>query len=181
MKNAIKEFLQSLVIAAILAFFIITFIAQSFVVDGRSMADTLQDGERLFVNKFIYRFHPPERGDIIVFTPKGAPEQKYIKRVIAKPGDTVYIKDSTTYINGEAIKEDYLTEKMIGDFGPYEVPKDSVFVLGDNRNHSADSRFRNIVGFVDYNSISGKAFWVYWPLTDMRLIDHQDYNLSFEN
>ena len=181
MKEAVKEFLQSLVIAGILAFFIITFVAQSFVVDGRSMANTLENGERLFVNKFIYRFHPPERGDIIVFTPKGAPGQKYIKRVIGLPGDTVYINDGVTYVNGEAIKEEYLPEKTLGDFGPYEVPEESVFVLGDNRNHSADSRFENIVGFVNYNSISGKAFWVYWPLGEMRIIDHQNYQLSFEN
>jgi len=180
-KNAVKEFLQSLVIAGILAFFIITFVAQSFVVDGRSMANTLQDGERLFVNKFIYRFHPPERGDIVVFSPAGAPGQKYIKRVIGTPGDTVYIKDGVTYVNGEALEENYLSEKMIGSFGPYEVPEESVFVLGDNRNHSADSRFESVVGFVDYDDISGKAFWVYWPLTDMRVIDHVDYNLSFEN
>jgi len=180
-KDVVKEFLQSLVIAGILAFFIITFVAQSFVVDGRSMANTLHDGERLFVNKFIYRIHPPERGDIIVFTPKGAPGQKYIKRVIGLPGDTVYIKDGVTYVNGEAIKEEYIPEKTLGDFGPYEVPGESVFVLGDNRNHSADSRFKNIVGFVDYDSISGRAFWVYWPLDDMRVIDHQNYSLSFEN
>jgi len=180
-KDVIKEFVQSLIIAGILAFFIITFVAQSFVVDGRSMVDTLHDGERLFVNKFIYRLHPPERGDIIVFTPKGAPGQKYIKRVIGTPGDTVYIKDGLTYVNGEAIKEDYIPEKTLGDFGPYEVPKESVFVLGDNRNHSADSRFRNIVGFVNYDSISGRAFWIYWPLDEMRIIDHQDYGLSLEN
>ncbi|ADQ15071.1 signal peptidase I [Halanaerobium hydrogeniformans] len=181
MKGAIKEFLQSLVIAGILAFFIITFVAQSFVVDGGSMAETLQDGERLFVNKFIYRINPPERGDIIVFSPRGAPAQKYIKRVIGLPSDTVYIKDGVTYVNGEAIEEDYIKDKTVGDFGPYEVPEESVFVLGDNRNHSADSRFESIVGYVDYDSISGKAFWVYWPLSEMRLIEHHDYDLSFEN
>lgn len=174
----IKEFLQSLVIAGILAFFIITFIAQSFVVDGRSMEPTLKDGERLFVNKFIYRFHPPERGDIIVFTPQGANNKKYIKRVIGLPGDTILVKDGKTYLNGEPIQENYIKESMKGTYGPYQVPEESVFVMGDNRNHSADSRFPGIVGFVNYDSISGKAFWVYWPLTGMRILKHQEYDLT---
>lgn len=171
----VKEFIQSLVIAGILAFFIITFVAQSFVVDGQSMVPTLHDGERLFVNKFIYRFHPPERGDIIVFTPHGAPGKKYIKRVIGLPGETLYIREGTTYINGEPLQEKYINGTMRGNFGPYQVPENSVFVMGDNRNHSADSRFPGIVGYVDYDSISGKAFWVYWPLTKMRVINHFDY------
>jgi signal peptidase I len=173
----IKEFLQSLVIAAVLAFFIITFVAQSFVVDGRSMEPTLHNGERLFVNKFIYRFHPPERGDIIVFTPQGAPKKKYIKRVIGLPGETVSFKDGQTYINGEPIAESYINEPVDQETGTYQIPQESVFVMGDNRNHSADSRF-SIVGYVDYNSISGKAFWIYWPLTNMRVINHHEYNIS---
>ena len=177
----VKEFIQSLVIAAVLAFFIITFVAQSFVVDGRSMEPTLHNGERLFVNKFIYRFHPPERGDIVVFTPRGAPDKKYIKRVIGLPGETVYIRDGRTYINGEPLQENYINEPMQQNFGPYQVPKNSVFVMGDNRNHSADSRFPGIVGYVNYDSISGKAFWVYWPLTKMRVINHHEYNISDKN
>jgi len=177
----VKEFLQSLVIAGILAFFIITFVAQSFVVDGSSMEGSLHDGERLFVNKFIYRFHSPERGDVIVFSPHGAPRKKYIKRVIGLPGDTVYIRDYKTYINGTPLKEEYINERMLGEFGPYQVPKNTVFVLGDNRNHSADSRFPGLVGYVDYKSISGKAFWVYWPLTRMRIIKHHDYEELGDN
>ncbi|MFW6006469.1 MAG: signal peptidase I [Halanaerobiales bacterium] len=177
----VKEFLQSLVIAGVLAFFIITFVAQSFVVDGRSMEPTLSNGERLFVNKFIYRFHPPERGDVIVFNPQGSSNKKYIKRVIGLPGDTINIKDGKTFINGKPIKEEYINESMDGNFGPYQVPDESVFVMGDNRNHSADSRFPNIVGFVDYDSISGKAFWVYWPITKMRVMEHEDYSLAESN
>lgn len=178
--SEVKEFVQSLAIAAILAFFIITFVAQSFVVDGHSMEPTLHDGERLFVNKFIYRFHPPERGDIVVFTPRGAPDKKYIKRVIGQPGDTVYIHDGLTYINGEPVRESYINESIGGKFGPFQVPSESVFVMGDNRNHSADSRY-SVVGYVDYDSISGKAFWVYWPLNKMRVIDSYDYDIKVEN
>lgn len=171
-KGDIKEFIQSLIIAGILAFFIITFITQSFVVDGQSMEPTLHDGERLFVNKFIYRFHPPERLDIIVFTPHGAPNNKFIKRVIGLPGETIYIRDGVTYVDGKPLKEDFINEPMIGNYGPYEVPEDMIFVMGDNRNHSADSRIPSYVGYVEYKSISGKAYWVYWPLNKMRIIRH---------
>ncbi|MGM0410363.1 MAG: signal peptidase I [Bacillota bacterium] len=174
----IKEFIQSILIAAVLAFLIITFVAQSFVVDGRSMEPTLHDGERLFINKFIYRFHPPERGDIVVFSPRGAPEKKYIKRVIALPGETIEIKDGQTYIDGEPIKEEYINEAMNSDHSPVEVPENSVFVMGDNRNHSADSRISSLVGFVDYDSISGKAFWTYWPLDKMRVVDSYEYDID---
>ena len=172
-----KEFFQSLAIAAVLAFFIITFVAQSFVVDGSSMDPTLTDGERLFVNKFIYRFQPPERGDIIVFTPQDIPRARYIKRVIGLPGETVEIRDGITYIDGEPLEEEqYIKSKKDNDhYGPRTVPEDSVFVLGDNRRNSKDSRQRG-VGFVDYDSIAGRAFWVYWPLPGMRLINHYEYN-----
>ena len=117
-RGDIKEFFQSLLIAGILAIFIITFVAQSFIVDGKSMYPTLNHGERLFVNKFIYRFRPPERFEIIIFTPNGQPDSKFIKRVIGLPGETVFIKDGITYIDGQPLKEEYLYEKMLGDYGP---------------------------------------------------------------
>ncbi|MFW6022776.1 MAG: signal peptidase I [Halanaerobiaceae bacterium] len=172
-KNDVKEFIQSLIIAGVLAFFIITFVAQSFVVDGQSMEPTLHNGERLFVNKFIYRFHSPERFDIVVFNPRGVSGTRYIKRVIGLPGETVHISDGITYINGEPLDEDYIKEPVRGDYGPYQVPEGNVFVMGDNRNHSADSRL-SYVGYVDYDSISGKAFWVYWPLNKIRIIRHEE-------
>ncbi|MGM0471293.1 MAG: signal peptidase I [Bacillota bacterium] len=174
-KEEVKEFLESVVIAGVLAFFIITFIAQSFVVQGNSMEPTLHNGERLFVDKLSYRFTEPERGDIIVFTPQGATDKKYIKRVIGLPGDKVAIRNHQVYINGTSINEDYLADKTLGDFGPYRVPKDHLFVLGDNRNNSADSRHTSLVGFVSYKEVTGKAFWVYWPLNNMRLVDHENY------
>ncbi|HLV10108.1 MAG TPA: signal peptidase I, partial [Halanaerobiales bacterium] len=111
--------------------------------------------------------------DIIVFTPRGAPGNKFIKRVIGLPGETIVIRDGVTYVDGNALKEDYLNEVMQADYGPYEIPENSVFVMGDNRNHSADSRIIPYVGYVDYSSISGKAFWLYWPLNRMRIIKHQ--------
>ena len=169
----VKEFIQSLIIAGVLAFFIITFVAQSFVVDGQSMAPTLENGERLFVNKFIYRFREPERNDIIVFRPKGQGNIRYIKRFIALPGETIFIKDGVTYIDGEPLQENFIKEEMLRNFAAQTVPADSLFVMGDNRNNSSDSRILSYVGFVDYASIAGKAFWVYWPLNHMRLIEHK--------
>ncbi|MCK8825217.1 signal peptidase I [Fuchsiella alkaliacetigena] len=170
-----KELLETLVVAGVLAFFIITFVAQSFVVQGESMNPTLNSGERLFVDKLTYRFNDPQRGEIVVFTPQGAPNKKYIKRIIGIPGDEVLIKEQKVYVNGKQIKESYIDEKTLGDFGPYEVPAEHLFVLGDNRNNSADSRYTSLIGFVSYESISGRAFWVYWPFSEIRFIEHKSY------
>lgn len=177
-KAQVREFAESVIIAVVLAVFIITFVAQSFVVQGRSMFPTLHDGERLFVNKFIYRFQEPKRGDIVVFSPQGDPGKKYIKRVMGLPGDRVEIRlDGTLYINGNLIKEDYIAAKARYGFGDYVVPEEHIFVLGDNRNHSTDSRDRMRVGDVPYDSISGKAFWVYWPLNRIRILKNPKYEI----
>lgn len=191
-KEFVKEFIESLLIAGVLAFFIITFIVQSFVVSGSSMAPTLHNGERLFVNKFIYYFQPPQRGDIVVLTPK-KDTRDYIKRVIGLPGDKVEIIGGSLYVNGQEIEEEYIKEDYIETYkyeyylpkkdiykihntsGPYQVPKEHVLVLGDNRNHSSDSRRIEIVGYVSYDQIKGKAFWVYWPLTRMRVLENPSY------
>nr|WP_041608203.1 signal peptidase I [Halobacteroides halobius] len=174
-KQEVKEIIESIIIAGVLAFFIITFIVQSFIVQGHSMDNTLHDGERLFVNKFIYNFRAPERGDIVVFEPKGDPSRKYIKRVIGLPGDKIEIVAGNLFINDHAVKEDYILEPMYGNYGPYKVPKKHVFVMGDNRNHSTDSRMTSLVGYVSYDAIVGQAFWVYWPLTDIRIINDTIY------
>ena len=192
-KEFAKEFIESLLIAGVLAFFIITFVVQSFVVSGSSMDPTLHDGERVFVNKFIYYFQNPARGDIVVLNPEGD-SRDYIKRVIGLPGDKVEIIGGDLYINGQAVKENYIKEDYIETYryeyyvpekdtykihdtaGPYEVPQGHVFVLGDNRNHSSDSRRIEIVGYVSYDQIKGKAFWVYWPLTHMRVLERPSYS-----
>lgn len=175
--SELREWAEAIIIAIVLTFFIITFVAQSFVVEGRSMLPTLKDGERLFINKFIYRFKGPERGDIIVFEPQGAPGKRYIKRVIGLPGETVYIKDYKVYINGEPLEEDYILEPAYSNYGPFEVPAGHVFVLGDNRNNSTDSRYP-IVGYVEYDRISGEAFWVYWPINRARILHNPDYSIN---
>lgn len=173
-KSAIREFIEQILIAGVLAFFIITFVVQSFVVDGPSMEPTLYDRERLFVNKFIYRFREPQRGEIIVFDPRIASANKFIKRVIGLPGETVEIQGGYVYINGQRLEEDYIQDPPRRAYGPYEVGEDEYFVLGDNRSNSSDSRFPH-VGMVEKESISGKAFWNYWPLNRLRLIRLPDY------
>lgn len=176
-KSQVRELFESVAIAGVLAFFIITFVVQSFVVEGRSMYPSLHDGERLFVNKFIYRFQRPSRGDVVVFAPKGEPKKKYIKRVIGEPGDTIVINSSGVFVHGKEIKEDYINERAYFGHDTYVVPEGHVFVMGDNRNHSTDSRDQQRVGFVDYKTISGKAFWIYWPLNRIRLLHAPKYDL----
>ncbi len=177
-KSPFREFVETIVISGILAAFIITFVVQSFVVKGQSMEPTLHNGERLFVNKFLYRFSEPKHGDIIVFKPDGAPKDRFIKRVIGIPGDTITIKDKQVKVNGEPIDETKYTDiAILQDFGEFRVPEGHVFVLGDNRyrNASSDSRYPSPVGYVDYKSISGKAFITYWPITNIRLLQNPDY------
>lgn len=176
-KSVIYEWAETIVIAGVLAAFIMIFIAQSYVVKGQSMEPTYHNGERLLVNKFIYRFTEPKRGDVIVFKPEGAPRDRYIKRVIGLPGDTVTIENKQVKVNGKVLDEDYIDIPIGEDFGMYNVPEDHVFVLGDNRypRASSDSRYSNPVGYVDYKSISGKAFIMYWPVTRIHWISNPDY------
>lgn len=177
-KSAVREGIETVVISVALAAFIIVFIAQSFVVKGSSMEPTFHNGERMLVNKFIYRFTEPKRGDVIVFKPQGAPHDRYIKRVLGLPGDVITIQDQEVRVNGELIDEsEYTALKIQEDYGKYVVPEDHVFVLGDNRYYraSSDSRFAYPVGYVNYKNIKGKAFVVYWPLFDVRWIFNPDY------
>lgn len=180
-KSALRDLIETVVISAILATFIIVFVAQSFVVKGQSMEPTYHEGERMLVNKFIYRFTEPHRGDVIVFKPQGSPHERYIKRVIGLPGDVITIEDDQVKVNGKTIEEPYTAVPIEEDFGTYTVPEKHVFVLGDNRyrHASSDSRYTTPVGYVDYKSIAGEAFVVYWPPKSIRWIQNPSYvNLS---
>lgn len=169
MKSEIREYAESLVIAVVLALFIIFFIAQSFLVQGDSMEPSLHDGERLLVDKVTYRFRPPERGEIIVFSFPKDPRRKFIKRVIGVPGDVIEIRNRTLFINGVPIEEEYIRGPMYQPYGPITVPEGTVWVLGDNRNNSEDSRFPD-VGPVPLDLVVGRALLVYWPLNKAGLI-----------
>lgn len=179
-KNEIWEWMKALLIAIGLAAIIRYFLFAPIVVDGLSMMPTLHDQDRMIVNKFSYQFGKPERFDIIVFH---APENKdYIKRVIGLPGDSIEYRDDTLYINGEAYEEPYLEEykKRVIDgpltepftleevIGQETVPEGYLFVMGDNRRYSKDSRH---IGAIPMEDVLGKASVIYWPLEDIRLVE----------
>jgi signal peptidase I len=151
---------------------------QSFLVEGSSMYPTLNDRERLFVNKLVYRFREPRRGEIVVFRYPANPRKNFIKRVIGIPGDTVSIRGGQVFVNGVPLDEPYINEPMYGTYSGVVVPEDTVFVLGDNRNNSQDSRDRS-VGFVPYMNIVGEAFVRYWPLARISIVDSKGFKDPF--
>ncbi|AIE59634.1 signal peptidase I [Bacillus methanolicus] len=178
-KNEFWEWTKALVIAVLLAAVIRYFLFAPIVVDGLSMMPTLQDHDRMIVNKLSYKIGKPKRFDIIVFH---APEHKdYIKRVIGLPGDRIEYKNDTLYINGKAYKEPYLDEykKQVIDgpltdpftlkekIGRETVPKGQLFVMGDNRRFSKDSRH---IGTIPMDKVIGKASIIYWPIKHIRIV-----------
>ena len=179
-KSELWEWIKALLIAVALAVIIRYFLLAPIVVDGYSMMPTLHDQDRMIVNKISYTFGEPDRFDIVVFH---APEQKdYIKRIIGLPGDTVEYIDDVLYINGEPIEEPYLDEYKQQVFdgpltdsftlldipgGQETVPEGHLFVMGDNRRNSKDSRH---IGFVSMDEVVGKTNIVYWPVSDIRIV-----------
>ena len=176
-----RENIEAILIAIVLALFIRTFVVQAFKIPSGSMLETIQLGDHILVNKFIYGvklpfidktiipIKDPKRGDIIVFTPPHEPDKDYIKRVIGIEGDVIEIKDKKLYRNGEYVTAPYEIHRdpMIiprglnprDNFGPVTVPKDHLFMMGDNRDNSQDSRFW---GFARLDKVKGKAFIIYW-------------------
>ncbi len=164
-----RDWLVSILVAVVLAFLIRTFIVELYIVDGPSMRPTLESHERLVVNKFIYRFRPPEHGEILVFRYPRDPNRDFIKRVIGVPGDSVEIKDHRVFVNDQLLSEPYILEPTLSTYPKAVVPEGTVFVMGDNRNNSEDSRFVD-VGFVPYDLIKGKALLVFWPFDQFKTL-----------
>lgn len=151
----IKDIVMTLAIAIAMSFFLSSFFRLT-VVNGHSMDSTLHDGQRLVLNLKAYAKEEPDYKDIVVIEREDLSVQFLIKRVIGTPGDKVTIKDNQLYINDELIKEDYINEDMMTDDLEIFVPEDKVFVMGDNRNHSVDSR-SVVIGLIDIDDIVGKA------------------------
>ena len=164
-----------IVVVVILSLGIITFIGQRTKVSGHSMETTLSDGDNLIVDKISYRFRDPERFEIIVFPFQYEEHTYYIKRIIGLPGETVQVIDGYVYINGEVLDENYGLEVM-DDPGiaaePITLGEDEYFVLGDNRNHSSDSRDPS-VGVLHRDDIMGRAWIRIWPFDKFGVIKHE--------
>lgn len=180
MNNRTKElydWLKAIIIAALIALLVRTFLFSPIIVDGPSMQPTLYDRDQMIVNKFIYKFKDPERFDIVIFH---ASEYKdFIKRIIGLPGEHIKMIDNELYVNDELVEEPFLDDYISDGFrtndftlemlpGNYEkIPDGKVLVLGDNRGNSTDSRS---IGLIDMKEIVGKATVIYWPFNRMQIM-----------
>jgi signal peptidase I len=153
--------------AFILALLVQQFVVKPFAIPSPSMENTLREGDRVLVNRLVYHFREPHRGDVIVFHPPGqVSKDPFIKRVVAVGNDTIAVHDGQLWLNGVAQDEAYLKEAIIeGDFPETKIPVGDVWAMGDNRNNSGDSR---VFGPVPLSSIIGEAFAVYWPINRIK-------------
>ena len=180
-KSGLRENIEAIVVAVLLAMFIRTFVVQAFKIPSGSMKETLQIGDHILVNKFIFgvklpfagttliSIKDPERGDVVVFKFPEDPDKDFIKRTVGIAGDIIEVRDKKLFVNGEQVisKHAVFKDKEIipagyqprDNFGPKIVPENALFVMGDNRDFSYDSRFW---GFVDLKAVRGKAFMIYW-------------------
>ena len=183
--RAVREIVETLLLAALI-FFLVRLVVLNFRVDGESMLPNLDDGQMLLVNRNAYQhidvgdqryypFDPPERGDVIVFDPPTNSEKPYIKRIIGLPGEEVTFGQGHVYIDGVMLEEDYIQDRTRcgrSDTCDVVVPPDHVFVLGDHRSNSSDSR---VFGPVPVERIVGKAWLSYWPPDDIGFVPHENY------
>jgi signal peptidase I len=163
LRHEIRVWTRDLLIAIGLALIIIVFLYQPVKVEGTSMAPLLSDQERIFINKFVYRFESIHRGDVVVFWYPLDRSKSFIKRVVGLPGEVVEIRRGVLYLNGQIVPEPYVPPRYtdVTDYGPTKVPQGSYFVMGDHRISSNDSR---VFGPVASQFIYGRAVFAYWPV-----------------
>ena len=166
-KKTFKDNLLFFLKVFILSLLTVNFIGRVSIVKGSSMEPEIHTDERILINLFVYRFDKPSRGDIIVFRYPLDPGREYIKRVVGISGDKVAIKNGSVYINGTLLQEHYVKLQDHGNMGIKTIPDNHLFVMGDNRINSDDSR---VFGFLPAANVRGKAFVVFWPLDRLRLI-----------
>lgn len=176
MKAFFRDFLTTLILAAVI-FLGLQVTVDKFVVDGPSMLPNFHSGQQLVVNKVVYKFHEPERGDVVIFRPPNNEQEDYIKRIIGLPGESIEITDGTVYIHKKdgkvmLLPEPYITEAAKNDFKGDKIPASEYFVLGDNRNNSSDSRY----GWtLPRQNIIGKAWLSVWPPEEWGLAANYHY------
>jgi len=185
-KSVTREYIEAFLIAIVLALIIRTFIVEAFKIPSGSMEQTLLVGDHLLVNKFIYRFTDPKRGDVIVFKYPDNPSRNFIKRIIGIGGDTIEVRDKVLYVNGQSQSESYIQHvdsniqpanlSPRDSFGPVTVPQNAYFMMGDNRDSSLDSRFWKNT-FARREAIVGKAMIIYWSWNDdsMDIPEHESF------
>ena len=163
LRRELRGWTRDLLLALGLATVIIIFLYQPVKVEGTSMAPLLSDQERIFINKFVYRFEPIERGDVVVFWYPLDRSKSFIKRVVGLPGETVEIRQGRVYVDGKRLEEPYVPPQYAdaSTYGPIRMPRDEYFVMGDHRASSNDSR---VFGPVASRYIYGKAVFAYWPV-----------------
>ncbi len=167
--SVLRSWLRDLLISIGISTFLIIFLYQPVKVEGTSMLPGLEDQERIFINKFVYRIEPISRGDIVVFRYPHDPAKSYIKRVIAAPADHVQIYMGRVYVNGYRVLEPYVPIEYADQrsYPEIVIPANSYFVLGDHRSMSSDSRD---FGPVDRSYVTGKAVFVYWPVAKLGIL-----------
>jgi signal peptidase I len=159
----LRGWARDLAVALSLALVIIVFLYQPVKVEGTSMAPLLSDQERIFINKFLYRFEPIERGDVVVFWYPLDRSKSFIKRVVGLPGETLEVRRGHLFIGAKELDEPYVPANFLdgSSYGPVHIPEDEFFVMGDHRDSSNDSR---VFGPVPRGAIYGKAVFAYWPV-----------------
>ncbi|MCL5972723.1 MAG: signal peptidase I [Firmicutes bacterium] len=163
-----REIIETVVLAFVLAFLIRTFVFESFQVQGTSMLPTLKNNERVLVNKLIYDFETPKTGQIVVFKSPVNKSQDWIKRVIGVPGDVISVRNNVVYIDGKRYHEPFLKYRQSMNVAPIKVPPGDLWVEGDNRPKSFDSRY---FGFLPMKNLKGQAFLVWWPLSELHWLN----------
>ncbi|MBU2036455.1 signal peptidase I [Patescibacteria group bacterium] len=175
------DILEVVVFAIAFFLFLYLLVFQPHKIKGASMDPNFKDAEYLLTDKVTYRFNEPKRGDVIVFKAPGLEGEEFIKRIIGLPGETISVSQNTIYVNGEVLSEKYIGFDKYTSSGAFleegktiKIPEDNYIVMGDNRPHSSDSRSW---GFVPKNDISGRAWFVYWPISILGTVEKVNYNL----
>lgn len=164
-----REIVETLLLTIVI-FVLVNTLTGRFRIDGSSMQPNLHDGEYVIVNRIVYRLHPPQRGDIVVFRREA--NREFIKRIIGLPDETVEVRGGRVFVNGAAIEEPYIAQPSVYSMEPRKVGENEYFVLGDNRNNSSDS---HNWGTVAISAIDGKAWVTYWPPKDWGVVPHYSY------